>query len=126
MKCPECGAIMILKETQKFTNADGTPKKFYGCSRFPECTATHGAHPNGSPLSIPATQEMKKLRMELHSICDKIWGAWRYMERKKKQAMYKWLKENAPKPHIAQMTLEDLLSTRELLKKKLDEEREQE
>ena len=32
MKCPECGAAMILR--------DGKKGKFWGCSRFPKCRKT--------------------------------------------------------------------------------------
>lgn len=67
---------MMLRTTQKFTARDGQPRKFYGCSRYPECKTTHGAHPDGSPLGFPADQETKGARTRLHKICDEIWGDW--------------------------------------------------
>ena len=42
--CLECGASMMLRES-KFG-------LFYGCSTFPVCRATHGAHKDGRPLGI--------------------------------------------------------------------------
>lgn len=37
VKCPNCGSPMKLRTARKGKNAGG---KFYGCSRFPECTET--------------------------------------------------------------------------------------
>jgi ssDNA-binding Zn-finger/Zn-ribbon topoisomerase 1 len=71
--CPECGAMMILRETRKFTHKDGSPRKFYGCSRWPNCKGIHGAHPNGEPLGIPADKETKQWRMKAHDAFDGLW-----------------------------------------------------
>jgi hypothetical protein len=65
--CPECGAKMVLRTTTKFRYpVSGKPRKFYGCSRYPYCKSVHGAHPDGSPLGIPANDETKKKRIEAH------------------------------------------------------------
>jgi len=66
VKCPECGADMVLRETKKYRHKDGKPRKFYGCERWPECNGTHGAHPDGRPLGNPADAETKKARREAH------------------------------------------------------------
>lgn len=68
--CPECGAEMMLRVTKKFTYKSGEPRKFYGCERWPECKATHGAHPDGSPLGKPANQETKNARIKAHEAFD--------------------------------------------------------
>ena len=34
MKCPSCGAALVLRTTKKGNNAG---KQFYGCSKFPKC-----------------------------------------------------------------------------------------
>jgi len=73
MKCPECGADMMLKETKKFLNKDGTAKKFFSCSCWPQCNGTHGAHPNGKPLGVPANAATKLLRREAHHIFDEAY-----------------------------------------------------
>lgn len=70
MKCPECGADMILRETKKFTTKDGKAKKFYGCERWPACKGTHGAHPDGKPLGIPGNAETKIWRHKAHTAFD--------------------------------------------------------
>jgi ssDNA-binding Zn-finger/Zn-ribbon topoisomerase 1 len=119
MICPECGSEMLLKETKKFLTKSGEPKKFYGCSRFPLCNSTHGAHPNGSPLGTPATQEVKDLRIKVHGLCDQIWGDWKVISREKKREIYDWMKKNAPKEHIAEMDKNDLLETERVLMLKI-------
>jgi len=107
---------MLLRETKKYKTKDGKPRKFYGCSRYPDCKGTHGAHPNGKPLGVPADTETKQLRMDAHKLCGKIWGEWNTLDCDK-EAMYSWLKENAPRPHIAQMRKDELLFTLDLLRK---------
>lgn len=71
--CPECGSPMVLRTTEKFRYGDGKPRKFYGCSRWPKCQATHGAHPNGAPLGIPADKETKEWRIKAHDAFDNWW-----------------------------------------------------
>lgn len=65
LPCGECGADMILR------NSKYGP--FYGCSRFPECRGAHGAHPDGSPLGIPADKETKRWREKCHEVFDQLW-----------------------------------------------------
>ncbi len=64
--CPECGADMKLRNSRH--------GKFYGCSRYPNCTATHGAHQDtGGPLGIPANKETRELRIKAHDAFDALW-----------------------------------------------------
>lgn len=55
VSCGECQAPMLLRESRF--------GKFYGCTRFPECRGTHGAHPDGRPLGVPANAETKEARV---------------------------------------------------------------
>lgn len=71
--CPECGAEMVLRETTKYFYPNGDPRKFYGCSRWPECNSTHGAHPDGKPLGVPANKETKEARIAAHAAFDGHW-----------------------------------------------------
>jgi ssDNA-binding Zn-finger/Zn-ribbon topoisomerase 1 len=64
---------MVLRETKKFQWNNGQNRKFYGCSRYPACTEIHGAHPDGRPLGIPATKEVRELRMAVHKVFDRQW-----------------------------------------------------
>lgn len=61
--CPECKAEMVLRNSKYGL--------FYGCSRYPECKATHGAHNNsGKPLGIPGDKETKEWRIKAHNVFD--------------------------------------------------------
>ncbi len=71
--CPECGAPMVLRTTKRFTYRNGQLRKFWGCSRWPECDGTHGAHPDGRPLGFPADKATKRARMEAHQLFDAWW-----------------------------------------------------
>lgn len=97
--CPECGADMKLR--------DSAYGLFYGCSRFPECKATHGAHPDGKPLGIPGDKETRVLRSYLHILLCGFWDYSRVAERSK---MYSWLEENASKGHISMLQKDELKS----------------
>jgi len=65
LTCPECGAPMTLRESRYGL--------FYGCSKWPECRGSHGAHPDGTPLGTPADIRTKKLRMVAHNAFDPLW-----------------------------------------------------
>ena len=110
MKCPECNAEMILRNSKY--------GKFYGCSTFPTCKATHGAHPNGEPLGFPANKELKQLRMFIHKKLEKYFGKWDSMTKKDKAKMYKWLKENTKTGHIGSMDIQDIQDLEKLLKER--------
>jgi ssDNA-binding Zn-finger/Zn-ribbon topoisomerase 1 len=68
LKCGECQAPMKLRVSKKFDNSP-----FYGCSRFPDCKGTHGAHRDGRPLGTPADKATKKARIRAHRVFDMIW-----------------------------------------------------
>ncbi|MBV8782508.1 MAG: topoisomerase DNA-binding C4 zinc finger domain-containing protein [Phycisphaerae bacterium] len=71
--CPDCGAPMVLRSSPKFRYRSGEPRKFFGCSRFPECTATHCAHPDGKPMGTPADTATKQARIRAHGAFDQLW-----------------------------------------------------
>jgi len=88
LRCPEpdCGALMELRPSRFGL--------FYGCARFPLCRSTHGAHPDGRPLGIPATGETKRARIRAHAAFDRLWELKRYKagERKRRRGRaYVWL-----------------------------------
>lgn len=77
---------------------------FYGCDNYPECTATHGAHPDGKPLGIPANKETKQARIAAHAEFDRLWKGG-LMTRKE---AYKWMQAvmglSAKTAHIGQFS----------------------
>lgn len=81
--CGECGYPMMLRQSRF--------GQFYGCTRFPQCTGTHGAHPDGSPLGVPANSETKLARIQAHAAFDTLWrGDAPLMSRKD---AYRWMQE---------------------------------
>ena len=70
---------MVLRRTEKYRWRSGKGRLFYSCSRWPDCRATHGAHPDGSPLGVPANGETKAARVQAHQALDAMieargWG----------------------------------------------------
>lgn len=92
LDCPECGGAMVLRKSLKY------PKPFYGCVHFPYCRATHGAHPDGKPLGIPANAETKRWRIAAHAALDPLWGRdepglHSQVQKRYRNAVYAWLGE---------------------------------
>lgn len=61
---------------------------FYGCKSFPECRASHGAHPDGRPLGVPGDAETKAARIHAHDLFDRIW---REGLKRNRGAAYAWM-----------------------------------
>lgn len=103
LKCGECGALMKLRSPSK----KYPTRPFYGCSRFPECRGTHGAHADGRPLGIPANKETKLARIRVHKVFDLIWKN-RYLTRPQ---AYAWMRRRlgftSTEAHIGQFTAEE-------------------
>lgn len=92
--CPECEAPMVLKP--------GAFGLFYGCTKWPDCNGTHGAHQDtGEPLGVPATRDVKQARIEAHEVFDTLWRNNPSMSR---DAAYRWMREkmglSAEEAHI--------------------------
>jgi len=68
LDCPDCGAPMKLNRSRYGL--------FYGCTEWRNtgCKGSHGAHPNGLPLGIPADSRTKKMRMAAHNAFDPLWN----------------------------------------------------
>ena len=79
VRCGECGYPMELRPSRY--------GMFWGCTRFPACRGTHGAHPDGRPLGTPANTETKKLRIAAHEVFD---ATWKNGQRSRTSA-YRWL-----------------------------------
>lgn len=71
VRCGECNAPMILRHTTKHRYKDtDKPRLFFGCQNYPDCRGTHGAHPDGTPVGIPANYETKQWRIKAHDAFD--------------------------------------------------------
>ncbi len=78
--CGDCSAPMELRNSRY--------GKFYGCSRYPACDGTHGAHSDGRPLGVPADAATRQARVRAHAAFDTLWkgGAMSRTE------AYEWLR----------------------------------
>lgn len=97
LDCPECGAPMELVDARQF----GRP--FYACQRYPKCSGSHGAHPDGEPLGIPADQETKEARSDAHALFDQIWRTGIMGRGKAYRWMQKTLKLSKKDAHISRL-----------------------
>ena len=112
MRCPSCGSKMILRQTTKFFHKDGTPKSFYGCTRYPYCKETHSANKDGSPMGIPVDEKGRKARKEAHAVFDELWKEG-YMSRSE---AYRWLaKEMGREIHFSELSEEECYEVIDLI-----------
>ena len=109
--CADCGADMALRDSRY--------GKFWGCTNFPDCRGTHGAHPNGEPLGKPATAEVKQLRIAAHEAFDATWQGTR-----KRTTAYQWLARKMKlyhgQCHIGRFDAEKCRQVIEICKKRLE------
>lgn len=85
--------------------------KFWGCTRFPDCKGTHGAHQaDGKPLGIPADHLTKQARISAHAAFDMLWKS----KKMTRSEAYRWLQQamNLPKDevHIGRFTVDQCAS----------------
>ena len=80
--------------------------KFYGCTDYPNCQASHGAHADGSPLGIPADGKTKNARMRAHEEFDKLWKSGRMRRTDSYRWMQRTLGLSAAEAHIGRFNEE--------------------
>lgn len=101
LDCPECGAPLILLEGKEFR------RPFYGCATFRRtgCSGSHSAHPDGSPMGVPANRETKNARVRAHDAFDRMW---RGMGMERDDA-YRWMQKamglTVEDAHIGRFTI---------------------
>lgn len=66
LKCADCDHSMYL-------DASAYNGLRYLCS-VPRCGGTHGAHPDGSPLGVPADRKTRQARIAAHRAFDSLWS----------------------------------------------------
>lgn len=86
--CPDCGAPMRLRIA---TKSGLVGKLFYGCSTYPKCTLTHGAHPDGAPYGLPGNAATRAARVRAHAVFEALWKGDEAIMRR--GAAYGWLEE---------------------------------
>ena len=101
--CPEpkCDGRLVLRSSKHGL--------FYGCTRYPSCKGSHGAHPNGAPLGVPADSLTRQARIRAHAFFDRLWKD--PTVGKSRFDAYTWLAKmlNVPldKAHISMLNKDD-------------------
>lgn len=109
--CPDCGAPMrLVRNRYKRTRTHPNGSPFYGCTRYPECKGSHGAHPDGAPHGRPGTAEERVARKEAHAWFDQLWQGG---DRDARREAYAWLRATLPDMpgHISEMNVEQCRAT---------------
>lgn len=111
VQCGECRAPMVLRE--------GRYGKYWGCTKYPACRGSHGAHQeDGRPLGIPASKGTKTARADVHEAFDTLWKSG---EMSRIRA-YKWLGEamglSKEEVHIGRFTKEQCVRAISLIRMK--------
>ena len=80
--------------------------QFYGCTRYPACQGTHGAHADGTPLGIPANRETKEARMAAHAAFDQLWQDGQMSRNRAYQVLRDLMGMTQEEAHIGRFTKE--------------------
>ena len=88
MKCPYCGAEVVLRNSSEVYHNNKYYGKMWVCSNFPDCDAYVGCHAGTTiPLGRLANKRLRNLKKEAHRQFDPIWKSG-LMSRKE---AYRWL-----------------------------------
>lgn len=68
LTCPDCGSVLVLAVFQD--------KVIYRCARRTTtgCRGSHGAKPDGAPLGVPASWQVRQERRKAHAAFDQLWN----------------------------------------------------
>lgn len=98
VSCGECGSPMELRS--------GSYGRFWGCTRWPACAGAHGAHPDGTPMGVPANAATRWARIRAHQAFDRLWQSGMM----KRRAAYAWMQRtlrlSPTDAHIGRFTIE--------------------
>lgn len=73
MRCPYCGAPMILRSADGIYKDNSRHNTLYVCRNYPECDTYVRTRPGtAQPLGTPANRELRALRIQAHRCFDAI------------------------------------------------------
>ena len=92
--------------------------KIWLCDRFPACRGSVGTHPDGRPLGVIPTEEVKKLRIKLHAIIDPLWQVNNGRSKSRNRgSVYGWLNRIMGREiHMGETTKQDCMEILEAIK----------
>lgn len=90
MRCPYCGATVMLRDAGFVYGKNALEEKVYVCSNYPSCDAYVGVLPHSNePKGTLANGDLRHKRIETHRIFDEIWKSG-IMSRKD---AYRWMRD---------------------------------
>lgn len=73
MRCPYCGATMILRSADGIYKDNSQHAFLYVCRNYPECdTYVKTQQSSALPLGTPANRELRALRIQAHRCFDAL------------------------------------------------------
>lgn len=124
MKCPYCGAEVVLKDADFIYHTAKSRKwgKMWVCSNFPRCNSYVGCHKGTTiPLGRLANERLRTLKAEAHKQFDPLWKSG-LMSRKH---AYRWLadmlKISPDECHIGMFDIKQCQKTIHLCRKQNNE-----
>lgn len=88
MRCPHCGAAMILRSADGIYHENPNQTMLYVCKNYPQCDTYVRTHPGTTiPVGTPANRELRALRNEAHHYFDQLY----HRGIMSKQEAYRWL-----------------------------------
>jgi len=102
LKCPECGDPMALRRDHFGIR--------YLCRRA-GCLGSHGAHPDGKPVGVPARASVRRARSNAHETFDRLWKGGRMT----RSQAYAWMEsELGLEPGSGHVSMFDAAACRRL------------
>lgn len=90
MRCPYCGAAVVLRSADGIYRTNERDMKLYVCSNYPQCDAYVRVHAGtNKPVGTLANQELRALRKIAHSYFDRLYKTGIMS----KQDAYRWLSD---------------------------------
>lgn len=88
MRCPHCGAAMILRSADGIYRDNSKHTMLYVCRHYPQCDTYVRTHPGTTiPVGTPADRKLRALRREAHRHFDQLYRSGLMS----KQDAYLWL-----------------------------------
>jgi ssDNA-binding Zn-finger/Zn-ribbon topoisomerase 1 len=100
---------MVLRSTSKYRYGNGQKRFFWGCCAYPKCKGVHGAHPDGTPLGIPANLETKRWRQAAHELFDQLWKSGAHSREEAYEELQRRMKMTKEEAHIGRFTKEQCI-----------------
>lgn len=94
--CPEDGQPMYQKK--------GKYGPYLVCQNWPKCDVSHGLHPDGEPMGVPAGKKTREARVLAHEKFDRFWQNRLMTRREAYQWMQKAMALSKDDAHIASLS----------------------